>query len=163
MSAFEICQWIQDSQIGTAIRESTWVYPIVLAVHVLALGASVGTILWFDLRLLGLTMRSQPVSAVYRQVAPWMAGGFAIMFLTGGLLFWALAARCYGNVYFRIKVAALVLLAVNALVYHTLTQSTIADWDAAARPPMRARLAGIISMVLWVVTIAAGRRIVLGL
>jgi hypothetical protein len=163
MSVLELCQWIQDTQIGTAIRESIWVYPIVLAVHVLALGASVGTVLWFDLRLLGLAMRSQRVSDVYKQLAPWMACGFSVMFLTGGLLFWAIAAKCYGNLHFRIKVAALLLLALNALIFHTLTQSTIADWDRSPRPPNRARIAGLVSMVLWVVTIAAGRRIALGL
>src|SRR5262245_22619703 len=123
MSALDICQWIQDTQIGTAIRESTCVYPIVLAIHVLALGASVGTLLWVDVRLLGLTTRAPRVSHVDKQLAPWMAGGFSVMFLTGGLLFWSIAAQCYGNVYFRIKVTALLLVALTALVYHPLTES----------------------------------------
>src|SRR3954469_21322606 len=107
MSLLQLCQWIQDSQVGTAIRESVWVYPIILAVHVLALTGSVGTVLWFDLRLLGINMRAQPISRVYRQLMPWMFAGFLVMFATGGLLFWALAAKCYGNVYFQIKMVAL--------------------------------------------------------
>src|SRR5205809_189903 len=135
MSLLEVCQWIQDTQVGTAIRESTWMYPNILAVHVLALGASVGTLLWFDLRLLGLTMRSQRISEVYRQLMPWMFGGFFVMFVTGGLLFWALAAKCYGNIYFQIKVGALLLAGINALIYHWMTERTIADWDRAIRPP----------------------------
>ena len=148
---------------GTAIRESTWMYPNILAVHVLALGASVGTLLWFDLRLLGLTMRSQPISEVYRQLMPWMFGGFFVMFVTGGLLFWALAAKCYGNIYFQIKVGSILLAGINALIYHWMTERTIADWDRASRPPLGARIAGLLSMTFWIVTIAAGRRIVVGL
>jgi hypothetical protein len=163
MSLFQLCQWIQDSQVGTTIRESTWIYPNVLAVHVLALGASVGTLMWFDLRLLGLTMRRQSISEVYKQLMPWMVGGFSVMFITGGLLFWALAAKCYGNIYFQIKVAAILLAGVNALVYHWMTERTIADWDTAAFPPRHARVAGFLSMTFWIVTIAAGRRIVVGL
>jgi hypothetical protein len=163
MSLLQLCQWIQDSQVGTAIRESIWVYPTILAVHVLALTASVGTVMWFDLRLLGINMRTQSVSEVYRQLMPWMFGGFFVMFATGGLLFWALAAKCYGNIYFRIKIVALLSAATNALIFHFMTERTIADWDRAPLPPMRVRVAGVLSMVFWVVTIAAGRRIVLGL
>ena len=43
MSIFEICQWIQNSSIGTGIRESTYVFPLVEATHVLGLAVSVGT------------------------------------------------------------------------------------------------------------------------
>jgi hypothetical protein len=163
MSLLELCQWIQATQVGSAIRESIWVYPLILAVHVLALTVSVGTLVWFDLRLLGIKMRTQPISQVYRQLMPWMLSGFFIMFLTGGFLFWALAGKLYGNVYFRIKVVALLMAGVNALIFHLMTERTIAEWDAAARPPMRVRIAGLLSMVCWTVTIAAGRRIVLGL
>jgi hypothetical protein len=163
MTLFEVCQWIQDTQVGTAIRESILVYPIILAVHVLALTISVGTLVWFDLRLLGIKMRSQRVSEVYRQLMPVMLSGFFVMFTTGGLLFWALAAKCYGNVYFRIKLIALMLAAVNALVYHLTTERTIAQWDTAPLPPVRVRLAGLFSIVCWIVVIGAGRRIVLGL
>ena len=68
----------------------------ILSIHLLALGTSVGTLLWFDLRLLGFAMRSQRVSEVYRNVMPWMVTGFVVMFISGGLLFWSLAAKCYG-------------------------------------------------------------------
>jgi hypothetical protein len=163
MSLLEVCQWIQDTQVGTAIRESILVYPIILAVHVLALTVSVGILMWFDLRLLGVRLRSQRVSELYRGLMPAMLCGFVVMFATGGLLFWALAGKLYGNVYFRIKVAALLFAAVNALVYHRRTERTIAGWDLAPTPPPRARLAGLISMICWIVVIAAGRRIVLGL
>ena len=163
MSLQQLCQWINDTQVGTAIRESTWVYPIILAVHVLALSASVGTLVWFDLRLLGIKMRAQPISEVYRQLMPWMLGGFFVMFITGGLLFWALAGKLYGNVYFRIKVMALLFAGINALIYHLMTERTMVDWDAAPFPPMQVRIAGLLSIIFWTVTIAAGRRIVIGL
>ena len=163
MSLLELFQWIQDTHVGTLIRESIWVYPGILAVHVLALTVSVGTLVWFDLRLLGVNMRSQPISQVYRQLMPLMLGGFLVMFVTGGFLFWALAGKLYGNIYFRIKVLALLSAGINALIFHMMTERTIADWDAGPSPPMRVRMAGLASMVFWIVTIAAGRRIVLGL
>ena len=43
-----------------------------------------------------------------------MAAGFVVMFATGGLLFWALAAKCYTNIYFQVKAAALALAGLPA-------------------------------------------------
>ena len=160
MSPLELCQWVQDTQVGTAIRESVWVFPIILAFHSLGLTLSVGTVLWLDLRLLGVKMRGQPVSEVYQQLKPWMLSGFAIMFISGTLLFSAQAARCYENVYCRTKILLLVLPGLNALIYHLLTERSIARWDLDVKPPLAARMAGLISLVSWTVVIILGRQIV---
>ena len=42
MSLYEICQALQDSAVGTSIRESIWTFPIIETVHVLGLAVSVG-------------------------------------------------------------------------------------------------------------------------
>ena len=143
MSPLELCQWVQDTQIGTAIRESTWVFPIILAFHSLGLTLSVGTVLWLDLRLLGFKMRGLPVSEVYQQLKPWMLSGFAIMFVSGMLLFSAQAARCYENVYRRTKILLLVVPGLNALIYHLLTERSITRWDLDASPPFAAGGVGL--------------------
>ena len=157
MSILEICQWIQDTQIGTGIRESLLIFPLIEGIHVLSLGLSVGTVMWFDLRLIGLIMRDESVSDVFDQVKPWMFIGFALMFITGVLLFWSYAARCYASKYFRVKVVLLMLAAVNVLVYHFTIDRRRAEWSQAPIPPPQARLAGILSLALWVSIIAVGR------
>ena len=60
-----------------------------------ALSLSVGTVVWFDLRLLGATMRTRPVSEVFESVKGWMFAGFGLMFVTGALLFTAHATKAY--------------------------------------------------------------------
>src|SRR3954452_23357678 len=97
MSILEICQWIQATQVGTSIRESLLFFPFIEGLHVLSLGLSVGTVIWFDLRLVGVMMRDEPVSEVFNQIKPWMFLGFGLMFVTGGLLFWSYAAKCYAS------------------------------------------------------------------
>ena len=156
MSLLEWCQWLQNSSLGTSIRESGYTYPLIEGTHVLGLALSVGTIMWFDLRLLGLAMRRDAVSKVFAQVQPWMLAGFAIMFTTGALLFTARAEDAYNSTYFRIKAGLLVLGAVNVLVFHATVDRQRAAWDVG-RPPFRARMAGLISLVLWFGIIAAGR------
>ena len=157
MSLLEWCQWLQDTPLGTGIRESASVYPLIEGSHVMALALSVGTVLWFDLRLLGCGMRRDTVTDVFDQVKPWMLFGFAVMFVTGALLFASRAAEAYESVYFRTKIGLLVLGGINVAVFHGTIDRRREQWDSAAMPPARARLAGAISLVLWFAIIAAGR------
>lgn len=157
MSVLEICQWLETTQAGVLARESLWGFQILVAIHILGLGLSAGTIVWFDLRLLGLSMVETRVSSVYRQLIPWALTGFTVMFTSGGFLLAGFATRAYGNVFFRIKVAALLLAGVNALAYHLVTERQLAAWDEAVHPPLPARAAGLISIVLWATVVLMGR------
>jgi hypothetical protein len=152
-----IIRWLNDSSIGTGIRESIWTFPLVEATHVLALGLSVGVLVWFDLRLMGLTMRHQAITHVHRQVMPYAIVGFIIMFISGGLVFWSEAVKCYVSIFFRIKVLMLFLAGLNALIFEMTTKKTIVEWDKAPVPPLKARLAGVFSLILWIGVISAGR------
>jgi len=58
------CQWLESTDLGTALRESSLMFPLVEGTHLLALGVSVGTIAISDLRLLGIVMRQERVSDV---------------------------------------------------------------------------------------------------
>src|SRR2546427_12025716 len=109
MSLLEVCQAIQASAIGTGVRESAYLFPIIEGTHVLGLSLSIGTVMWFDLRLLGKIMRQVPVSEVFHQLRPWMFAGFAVMLATGSLLFSSVASSAYLNTYFRIKVVLLLM------------------------------------------------------
>jgi len=156
MSILEICQAIENSQIGTSMRESNW-YWMLNGSHVLGIAVSAGAIFWFDLRAMGLSMRHMRISEVYRQINAWMVGGFTLMIITGLLLFWARAAASYGNVYFRIKLLGLVLAGANAMYFNYFTARGIAEWDTAPVPPRAVRMAGLLSIILWAAVIASGR------
>ena len=90
-SILSFCAWLEQSSVGVLVRESLWGFQIVVALHIFGLILSVGTLVWFDLRLLGVSMRRVPVSEVYRQLAPWSAVGFVTMFVTGSMLVIAFA------------------------------------------------------------------------
>ena len=157
MSVLEICAWLENSPIGLFVRETLWGFPIVVAIHIVGLAMSAGLVVVFDFRLLGIWLTGCPVSLVYRRLLPWAAVGFAIMLTSGGMLLAGYATAAYGNLFFRIKIAGMCLAALNAWVYHNLTERGIASWNAGARPPLPARMAGLASIVLWVVVIMAGR------
>ena len=91
MSLVEMLNLLEQTTISTIVRESA--FPYVEGAHVFGLSLSVGTVMWFDLRLLGLTMRKRPVSDVFQDLKTWMFLGFGIMFSTGALLFAARATK----------------------------------------------------------------------
>ena len=153
----ELCQWLQDLSWATDLRESEWMFPIVEGTHVIALALSVGTLMVMDLRLAGWLMRRERVSEVSGQLMPYSLTGFTIMFVTGILLFCSQALKAYGSVWFQVKLAMLLLAGINALVFELTLRRTVTEWDTQESPPFRARLAGILGMILWTGVIAAGR------
>ena len=157
MIVAELIAWLEASTIATWVRESTYGFVIMVAVHILGLTFSVGILVWFDLRLLGVVMRTCPVSRLYRALLPWLAGGFAMVFASGAVLFCAFAAAAIGNLAFQLKMTALLVAAVNALVFHFGCERGIAGWDSAAMPPAAARIAGAVSIAVWAAVIVAGR------
>jgi hypothetical protein len=152
----EICQVIENSSIGTTMRESNY-YWMLNGTHVLGIALSAGAIFWFDLRAMGLNMLHMRISEVYRQINGWMNFGFILMIITGALLFWARAAASYSNVYFRIKLVGLLLAGANAAYFNFKTKRGIAGWDTSGHPPLNVRMAGLFSIILWAGVIAAGR------
>ncbi len=157
MSLLTICEWLEGTWLGLLARESLYGFQILVAIHILALTLSVGTLVWFDLRLLGVSMPRCRVSELYRRLAPWMLTGFLIMISSGAVLFVGFATRAYGNFYFHVKLVGLLVAGVNALVFHRITERRIAHWDDRPQPPTAARFAGLISIVAWTIIIIAGR------
>jgi multidrug transporter EmrE-like cation transporter len=150
-------EWLESTRVALLIQESAYGFPLVVAVHIVGLTLSVGTLLWVDLRMIGVTLRHVPVSVVYRSVAPWFGCGFLLMVCTGLALFTAYATSAYSNPYFRLKMACILLAGVNALIFHVWTQRSTKDANTASRPPIPVRIAGVASIALWSVVILAGR------
>ena len=153
------CQWLGSTPWSVALHESILVYPIVESVHVLTLCLFLGLVVMLDLRLLGVTMLKTPVSEAIRRLAPWTIAGFVVMVITGSLLFYAIPVKTYLNVFFRWKVLFLLLAGANAAVFHLTISDSMSEWDLHPVPPLRARLAGGLSLVLWVGIVVAGRMI----
>lgn len=156
-SLLQLCDRIEQTALGVFVRESLYGFPALVAIHILGLIVSVGVVVWFDLRLLGFSMRGVAVSRVYRRLMPWAFAGFAVMFVSGATLLTGYATSAYRNPYFRVKLIALFLAGANALVYHLITERQIARWDRAKVIPLPARMAGLLSVSLWTIVILAGR------
>ena len=158
-SLLQFCHWLGGTQASVALHESIWVYPIVESIHVLTLCVFLGLTVIVDLRLLGVIMPATPVSRVVGRLMPWMIAGFGVMAASGALLFYADPVRTYFNIFFRLKVVFLLTAGVNAALFHVMASRTGQQWDLDPKPPMRARLAGGVSLGLWAAIVVCGRMI----
>jgi hypothetical protein len=156
---YSICQWIHQTPLSVSVRESIWVYPILNVLHCVGILLVAGTIVVVDLRLLGLGLRSSPVSSVVRQVLPWTLFGFGFMAVTGSLLAWSEPLRLYKSVFFPWKLLFVAVAGLNALLFHLGVYRGVGAWDSASLTPARARLAGAVSIFCWICVIAAGRAV----
>jgi hypothetical protein len=159
MTLLQAFQWLNDTGIATAIRESELIFPAIETAHVLGITLLAGTVAIVDLRLLGLVLKRERVSDIAGQVLPLTWVGFAAMLVSGALLFMAEAAKSYGNPAFRLKMLLMVAAGLNPLIFHSTIYRSVAEWDAAPATPWRARLTAGLSLTLWSAIIVAGRAI----
>ena len=157
MSLLSFVQWLDQTPWSIALHESTWSYPIIESVHVLTLCLFVGMAIILDVRLLGWSFKRTAVSEVTDRLLPWTSAGFAVMVITGALLFYGIPLRTYNNPFFRIKVIALMLAGVNVWMFHSGIFVSVKNWDYDNVPPFRARVAGAVSLFLWSVVVICGR------
>lgn len=154
------CQWVDGTRLNAFLRQSNWAFPTLDVIHTLGIILVAGTIMLVDLRLLGMGLRDIPMVEVVNRIVPSTLAGFGLMLVTGGLLFCSEAVKMYRSPAFRVKVLLLALAGLNALIFHRTVYRDAANWKSAA--PMRARLAGLLSLVFWIAIIAAGRAIAYG-
>lgn len=143
------------------MRRSSATFTVINSIHALGIVLVAGTILMVDLRLLGLALRREPVKDVVSRIVPLTLSGFAMMAFTGLLMFFPEAVRYYNSPAFRIKLTFLALLGLNALIFHLTIYRDASQWGFGP-VPLRARLAGLLSLLLWIGVIAAGRSIPYG-
>jgi hypothetical protein len=159
LSLLTFCEWLANTPGSIALHESIYVYPVIESIHVLTLCLFLGLAAMLDLRLLGITMRETPVSEMADRLLPWTIAGFVVMVISGAFLFYGIPVRTYQNIFFRIKVVLLVLSGVNAFVFHSTIYRKVAEWNLDTVPPIRARLAGGLSLLFWASIVVAGRMI----
>jgi hypothetical protein len=151
---------LEASGLGQAMRQWLWLYPSVEIVHIVGIGLLFGSIAVLDLRLLGVS-RAISARTLARHVLPWTAGSFLLIVPSGFLMFTAHASEFIESPVFVVKMCLILAAGANAGLFHTITFRTADVWDSEEMrklpPPPSARIAGALSLLLWIAVIACGR------
>ena len=142
MDLLSVFQWFEATKIGTVVRESLWLFPVIQCVHLLALALLGGAVLVVDLRLLGLGLRSEPASDLARKMHPWLLGSLLAMIATGVPMLFSEALKCYYSPPFWYKMGMLVLAMLFAF---TIRRRVL----AAGSGPIGSRVTAVLSLMLW--------------
>jgi len=149
--------YFEDSGLADSIRENDLLFPLIESIHVLSICLVVGSIFVVDLRLLGLASIRRPVGRVINGVLPLTWAAFAIAVASGSLLFISNATKYLANGYFVAKLFLILAAGLNMAIFHAISAKDLPRWENEPAPPLRARLAGGLSILLWVAVVACGR------
>ena len=153
----DLISYLENSRLADNIRENDLLFPLIELVHVLAICLVVGSILAVDLRLLGLASIRRSVSRVTHGILPLTWCAFVVAVASGGLLFISNATKYLGNGFFIAKLFLIGAAGLNMMIFHAISAKDLPRWENETRLPLPARLAGGLSILLWVAVVACGR------
>jgi hypothetical protein len=146
----DIKPWVQSlATIWPApiIKGSSWIFPSILCVHVLALTVVGGAMLLPSLRLMGVGMSSVPASTIEKTVRPWLWGALIVLAITGILMGMVNPMKLYTRPAFFVKVIAL----VAALILSLGVIRSVASRDGVFTQQAKILLAA--GLVVWLASV----------
>jgi hypothetical protein len=149
-------RWLEGSAVAVAMRQWLWLYPMVEIAHILGLVILVGAAAMFDLRLLGVS-HQLPVTDMARHLLRWARLSLLVVVPSGVLMFMAHATEMAANPAFRLKMLLIAAAFFNATRFHRGPFKAVMNWNQNVTIPATAKVAAVLSLVLWAGVIACGR------
>lgn len=146
--------WVEQSALGALIRESLWIYPAAGVMHVWGVGILLGSVLAFDLRLLGLG-RAVPLPFARVGLLALARIGFVLLAASGITMLVADANHLAVNEAFLLKLGTIALALGNVLLFHRL----VSPDPAVPVATFGSRIAALVSLLAWFSVAALGRLI----
>ncbi len=144
----KLWQGLEASPVGDFVASSSWAFPTLETVHVIAIVTVLGSIAVMDLRLLGLASTESKVTEIEHDTLRWTWGAFVLAAVTGLLLFVSKATSYMVNPFFLWKMVLIALAGVNMAVFHIRTWPSVATWDIGREAPRAGKIAAGMSLAL---------------
>jgi hypothetical protein len=158
MSPHDFGEFVRHLGLFTAVRESRLMYPIILSTHLSCIAVFGGLIFVTNLRLLGLALTQYSIASLVRQLRPWKWAGLILMVSMGVLLAGSRANAYVENPYFLMKLSTLLLIFVHFLIFRKrVYRNDTVPGVKGPRSDGAAKLAGALSLALWVSIVILGR------
>jgi hypothetical protein len=150
--------WANDTWLGEAARQYTWIFTTGLVIHFIGLSMLLGSMLIVDLRLLGFP-RQLPFAAAFKFL-PIALIGFSMNLLTGITFFVFDPFGYWRNPAFKIKMVLVILAGINALYFTVAEYKEVLILAPEHRISLKIKISAFLSLAIWVCVITFGRLIV---
>lgn len=153
----DFCEWLASTPTSQVIQNVSWIIPAVQSVHITCIAIVMGSVALIDLRLLGITGRSHSIAGLTNRLLPWVWVSLVILFFSGAILIIGEPVRSLENPAFQAKM--LMLLCVAAMTFHfqTMLRGDVAFWELSPARRGTAKATAVVSLLLWVGIVFAGR------
>jgi len=157
MTILDALNWVEGSAFAQAVRTIPHLYPVLESAHILGIALLVGSAIAVDLRLIGLGKDVPPVILVTRYLLPLSHAGFALVALTGLVMFCGIATSVVASPAAPWKFGLIGLAGVNIAIFHFGIYRQVDAWNLSKPSPLTAKIAGSVSALTWSGVIVAGR------
>lgn len=131
--------------------------PLVQTVHILAIGAVIGSGLMIALRTLGWVAPDQSLASTNLRFLRVIWWSLPVLLVSGLLMISAEPARSLENPAFALKMALLLLSVIVNLCYQAPLLHNPDFWELSTRRRRVGQLIAFVSLALWVGVIFSGR------
>ncbi|HEY4361872.1 MAG TPA: DUF6644 family protein [Bryobacteraceae bacterium] len=135
--------------IGDAMNNTEWAFPLAECFHIAAFAFAIGTIAVVDLRLLGLGITRQSAAQLLKDTHKWTLWGLVVVLFAGVPIYISQPEIYNVNSAFWFKMYCI----LAAIVFHYAVLRPVVR---AGPSPMVAKLIAIVSLLLWTGTVFGG-------
>jgi hypothetical protein len=151
------CEWLKVTPFSVALQSAEWVVPTVQTVHILTIGAVIGSGVMIALRTLGWIAPDQTLAATNLRLLRVIWWSLPVLLVTGILMISAEPARSLENPAFALKMSLLAASILVNLGYQTALRRNPQFWELSTRRRYAGRAIAFLSLALWVGVIFSGR------
>ncbi len=148
--------WLEASPLAQAMREEIWLYPIMEVVHIVGFAVLVGSVILFDLRLLGFS-KDIPITALARHLLVWALAALLLIVPAGLMMFAAHPDEFVNNGVFILKLCLIAAAGTDAALFHVGVYRSVTHWNTRLAAPCVARFHAVLSIALWIGVVTCGR------
>ncbi len=152
-SWFPFFAWMDETRMSLYIKSTTWVFPLVETIHILALAVLLGSLFLIDLRLLGIAIRKWSPAQILEQLHSLINYSVVVILVTGVILFIAEPRKLFDSAAFGPK---MMILALAIIFQYTLYPQVR---NMRTQIPIWGRLLALVSLGLWFSVAVCGRAI----
>ncbi len=147
-----LTEWIYGTALSSAVRDNSWVIPLVQSIHIIAIAVVAGCALITELRILGIMASDASMEVVAQRYLPWLWRAFAVLLVTGLVMIIGEPERTLTKVTFWIKMA---LVSMGVLASLGLRKPLLRPSNPTGKASGRVLAWSLLT--LWVAVIFCGR------
>lgn len=160
----EFVDWLSQTYLSSVFADTThmgtWlIIPLSQSTHILGVAVVMISIGMLNLRLLRLAGTNRSFADLTERLMPWIWTALAVLFVTGAVQTIAEPSRELLNNTFRLKMALLAVVIAISAAYQITTRNEPRYWEISPERRRLAKLLAVVSLLLWIGVLAAGRLI----